>query len=72
LSLNWQEREANRFAAELLMPEPTVRALHDYYCERFGRSARFLEGHLAADLLVSRQAVQYRLADLGLGDSLED
>lgn len=70
LSLTWQEREANRFAAELLMPEPTVRALYDYYTGRFGRSARFLEGHLAADLLVSRQAVQYRLADLGLGEEM--
>ena len=70
LSLNWQEREANRFAAELLMPEATVRALYDYYSQRFERTARFLGGHIAADLLVSRQAVQYRLADLSLSLSL--
>jgi hypothetical protein len=67
-SLPWREREANRFAAELLMPEAVVRALHEHYTTRFGDAPRFVEGHIAGDLLVSRQAVRYRLADLGLGD----
>ena len=67
LSLPWREREANRFAAELLMPEAVVRDLCRHYVQRYGPAPRFLEGHIATDLLVSRQAVRYRLADLGLG-----
>ena len=67
LSLPWREREANRFAAELLMPEAVVRELCRHYVQRCGPAPRFLEGHLATDLLVSRQAVRYRLAGLGLG-----
>lgn len=70
LSLPWREREANRFAAQLLMPEPVVRALYAHYAGRFGRCPRFLQGHIAGDLLVSRQAVQYRLAGLGLLDGM--
>lgn len=66
LSLPWREREANRFAAELLMPEAVVRDLCRHYVQRYGPAPRFLEGHIATDLLVSRQAVRYRLADLGL------
>lgn len=65
-NLPWREREANRFAAELLMPETVVRSLHEHYTHRYGHCPRFLESHIAGDLLVSRQAVRYRLADLGL------
>lgn len=65
------EREANRFAAELLMPEPVVRAraaelkaeLKVPVCPR-----GVLEYRLAAELLVSAQAVRFRLNALGVGD----
>jgi Zn-dependent peptidase ImmA (M78 family) len=65
-ALDKREHEANRFAAELLMPEPIVRGLYDFYAARFGDTPRFIEGHIAGDLLVSRQAIRRRLADLGL------
>ncbi len=68
-SMDELEREANQFAAELLMPEAVVRA----------RAAEFESFHgccplgvlnyrLAAELLVSREAMRYRLKNLGVGD----
>jgi transcriptional regulator with XRE-family HTH domain len=55
---DWQlEREANDFAAHLLMPATVVR-------ERFKRSSSVPE--LAADFGVSELAMGYRLLDLGL------
>jgi Zn-dependent peptidase ImmA (M78 family) len=65
-ALDEREHEANRFAAELLMPEPIVRGLYDFYSARFGNTPRFIEGHLSGDLLVSRQAIRRRMADLDL------
>jgi Zn-dependent peptidase ImmA (M78 family) len=65
-ALDQREYEANRFAAELLMPEPIMRGLYDFYTARFGNTPRFIEGHLSSDLLVSRQAVRRRMSDLGL------
>ena len=50
------EREANIFAAELLMPEPTIRAAAD------SRSQLS-----AARYLVSELAFAWRLHSLGLG-----
>lgn len=63
------EREANRFAAELLMPADVCSA----------RAAELLEKHhccprgvlvyrLASELLVSREALRYRLQTLEVGD----
>ena len=66
LALDERERQANQFAAELLMPEPIVRGLHEFYVERHGDTPRFVESHISGDLLVSRQAVRWRLADLKL------
>lgn len=60
------ERQANRFAAELLMPEPTCRELHEHYARRYGGAGRFIIHHLAGDLLVSRTAIAWRLVTLGL------
>ncbi len=64
------EREANAFAAELLMPEEVVRAralelksLHG--CCPPG----VLAYRLSAELLVSREAMRYRLKNLGVGDA---
>lgn len=62
------ERQANRFAAELLMPEATCRELHDRYARRYGGAPRFIIHHLAGDLLVSRSAIAWRLVSLGLID----
>jgi Zn-dependent peptidase ImmA (M78 family) len=66
------EREANHFAAELLMPESVLRArateLHDQHhsCPRLVLTYR-----LASELLVSREALRYRLNKLGIGDDDE-
>jgi Zn-dependent peptidase ImmA (M78 family) len=60
------ERQANRFAAELLMPEAVCRSAHENYVKRLRAPVRFLEHHLAADLLVSQKAVQVRLRELRL------
>ena len=65
-SLADMERQANRFAAELLMPEGVCRALFARYAEAYGPVPRFLIHHLAGDLLVSREAIGWRLVDLGL------
>lgn len=66
LPLPEMERQANRFAAELLMPESLCRTAREQYAARFETPARFLEHHLARDLLVSREAMRWRLRSLGL------
>jgi Zn-dependent peptidase ImmA (M78 family) len=60
------ERQANRFAAELIMPAHVCRVLLDLYASRYGTTARFLVHHLAGVLLVSREAIAWRLHGLGL------
>ena len=60
------ERQANRFAAELLMPESVCRVLHERYARKYGAVARYLVYHIAGDLLVSRSAIGWRLFGLGL------
>lgn len=60
------ERQANRFAAELLMPEAVCRSLFERYAKTYGKIARFLVYRLAAELLVSREAIAWRLFSLGL------
>jgi hypothetical protein len=60
------ERQANRFAAELLMPEVVCRNLLEQYSKTYGKIARFLVYRLAAELLVSREAIAWRLFTLGL------
>jgi len=59
-----QEREANNFAAELLMPETVVKSLYNYWKERL--RGRYLKDRLAETLLVSKQAMGIRLKSLGL------
>jgi Zn-dependent peptidase ImmA (M78 family) len=66
LSLPEMERQANRFAAELLMPESMCRTAADLCAARFRTPPRFLEHQLAGDLLVSREAVRWRLRSLSL------
>ena len=59
-----QEREADQFAAELLMPEPLVR---EAFIEQGGDPSR-----LADRFDVSRQAMRNRLRHLGLGGGRGD
>jgi hypothetical protein len=63
------EREANRFAALLLMPEEVCRARGEEFRKAYGVCPRAAFGyHLAAELLVSPQAMRTRLKELGVGD----
>lgn len=63
------EVEANKFAAELLMPEVVLRARHAAIEADAGRCPRtVLVYQLAGELLVSREAMSYRLKYLEIGD----
>lgn len=60
--VNWQEIEANRFAAALLMPEKFLRGDLD----QFGKIDDGVIQRLASLYKVSRVSMQYRLINLGL------
>jgi Zn-dependent peptidase ImmA (M78 family) len=60
--VDWNEIEANRFAAELLMPESMLRK----DVEQYGTINRDVVQHLASLYEVSRIAMQYRLVNLAL------
>lgn len=63
------EREANQFAVELLMPADVCRIRAAELRDQFGCCPRgVLAYRIAAELLVSREAMRYRLADLEVGD----
>jgi hypothetical protein len=65
------EREANRFAVELLMPEAVLRTRAEEMKREFKVRAcprLVLAYRLASELLVSREAMRYRLKALGVGD----
>ncbi len=63
------EREANRFAAELLMPREICFARAEELHTHYGAAPRgVLIYRLAAELLVSAEALKYRLAQLEVGD----
>lgn len=68
LSINIQqmEREANQFAAELLMPAPSCRTLVEEFSPRFSKRLRVLTRRLATEFLVSPEAMRWRLISLGL------
>lgn len=64
-----REREANRFAAELLMPKVICEARAEELRRDHGACPRMVLAYrLASELLVSRQAIQHRLKGLGVGD----
>jgi hypothetical protein len=67
LSVGQMEREANGFAAALLMPEDACRKLVDAYQPRYGSRRSVLARRMATDFLVSRLAMRWRLENLGLG-----
>jgi Zn-dependent peptidase ImmA (M78 family) len=60
------EREANQFAAELLMPAAACRALVERFWPTFGRRADVLTRRMANEFLVSQAAMKRRLFNLGL------
>ncbi len=63
------EREANRFAVELLMPAEVCRARAEELRAEYRACPRgVLIYRLAAELLVSAEALGYRLDELGVGD----
>jgi hypothetical protein len=63
------EREANRFAVELLMPADVCRARAAELREKYDCCPRgVLVYRLSSELLVSREALRYRLQALGVGD----
>jgi len=63
------EQEANHFAVEFLMPASICRARAEALRREHGSCPRSVLGYrLAAELLVSREAMRYRLQALELGD----
>jgi IrrE N-terminal-like domain len=63
------EREANRFAAELLMPADVCRSRAVELRDKHDCCPRgVLVYRLSSELLVSREALRYRLQALGVGD----
>ncbi|MGH9848002.1 MAG: ImmA/IrrE family metallo-endopeptidase, partial [Blastocatellia bacterium] len=63
--LETMEREANCFAVELLMPEAVVREMAERQINNFLRDDD-LVWRLAAEMLVSRATMRFRLRELGL------
>jgi hypothetical protein len=61
-----QEREANLFAAELLMPAHACEALVRQYAERYVMKPAVRARLLARDFFVSAEAMTWRLKELGL------
>jgi hypothetical protein len=63
------EREADRFAAELLMPAAMCRARAEAFRDTYRVCPLTVFAyHLASELLVSPEALRYRLKGLGVGD----
>jgi hypothetical protein len=63
------ERQANRFAAEILMPTEVCRARAEAFRKTYGLCPRTqFAYHLAAELMVSPEAMRYRLRSLALTD----
>jgi hypothetical protein len=60
------EREANQFAAELLMPAPACLTLVEHYSHRLGNKRLVLSRRLATEFLVSQEAMKWRLTNLDL------
>ena len=62
------ELEADQFAAELLMPAIACSELVQKHRRKFGTRPAVLAGRLAPEFLVSRMAMERRLAELDLPD----
>jgi Zn-dependent peptidase ImmA (M78 family) len=67
------EREANRFAAEILMPRETCLAMISDFRRDYRNAPNSVLIHrLSADLLVSREAMRNRLVNLGIINDRDD
>ena|SRR5258708_17256269 len=67
LAIDPQEIEANRFAAELLMPEKLVTAaIEKCIAKKPNLPQRALIADLAKEFQVSEQAMEFRLVNLGV------
>jgi Zn-dependent peptidase ImmA (M78 family) len=66
------EREADRFAAELLMPATACQLLIKRYSRRFSKNRKVLANRLTTEFLVSKAAMMRRLEELELPDKLVD
>jgi Zn-dependent peptidase ImmA (M78 family) len=67
---NEHEREANLFAVELLMPAEVCKDRANAFRKAYKVWPRSpLSHYLAAELLVSGEAMKYRLEELGVGDA---
>lgn len=64
------EDEADRFAAELTMPADLCRQLTQDIVMQLGTKLEVIAKRLAAELLVSQAAIQWRLRELNLPESL--
>jgi len=65
-AIEQMEREANQFAAEILMPAASCQALFTHYNRQLGNRPSVLIRRLATELLVSKEAMKWRLTNLGL------
>jgi IrrE N-terminal-like domain len=63
------EEEVDRFAAELLMPAWRCRSLVERHRHAYADRRPVLARRLATEFLVSRQAMERRLTELGLGQA---
>jgi Zn-dependent peptidase ImmA (M78 family) len=60
------EREANQFAAELLIPEETCKQMYQSFSQKYGTRRPVLTKRLATEFLVSADAMKWRLIGLKL------
>ena len=60
------EREANQFAAELLIPEERCKLMYQSFSEKYGAQRPVLIKRLATEFLVSAEAMKWRLMALKL------
>ena len=60
------EHEANRFAAELLIPEDMCRQMYQSFSQKYGTKRAVLTKRLATEFLVSPDAMKWRLIGLRL------
>lgn len=67
MNIAQMEREANAFAAALLMPDEVCRKLIKAYKPQYGCRRSVLARRMASDFLVSKLAMRWRLENLGLG-----
>ncbi|HYE76077.1 MAG TPA: ImmA/IrrE family metallo-endopeptidase, partial [Blastocatellia bacterium] len=66
LNTQTMEREANQFAAELLMPDAVCLKLFNQYSQQSKVTSAAVARQMATDLFVSFDAMRWRLNELDL------